>query len=124
MPSIRVRFTKEEKALRKYLQANFHDPNPKISVRQANWERGSKSDIVAPPPVVRGLARMERVGLFDQEQLRYSRAEVESARVDANRQFFDKFEEIVEKDAKWAYRFMSGHRRRRLASPPLVPSGR
>jgi len=55
--------------------------------------------------VVRGLERMEKVTPFDKEQLRYSRAEVESARVDANREFFDKFGEIVEKDAKWAYQF-------------------
>jgi hypothetical protein len=55
--------------------------------------------------VVRGLERMEKVGLFDQEQILYSRAEVENARVDANREFFDKFEEIVEKDAQWAYKF-------------------
>ena len=55
--------------------------------------------------VIRGLERMERVTLFDKDQLRYSRAEVESARVDANREFFDKFEEIVEKDAEWAYKF-------------------
>ena len=55
--------------------------------------------------VVRGLERMEKVASFDKEQLRYSRAEVESARVDANREFFDKFDEIVEKDAEWAYKF-------------------
>jgi hypothetical protein len=55
--------------------------------------------------VIRGLGRMERVMLFDKEQLRYTRAEVEGARVDANREFFDKFEEIVEKDAEWAYEF-------------------
>jgi hypothetical protein len=55
--------------------------------------------------VIHGLERMERVTLFDKDQLRYSRAEVESARVDANREFFDKFEEIVEKDAEWAYKF-------------------
>jgi hypothetical protein len=55
--------------------------------------------------VIRGLGRMEKLTLFDKEQLRYSRAEVESARVDANREFFDKFGEIVEKDAKWAYKF-------------------
>jgi hypothetical protein len=55
--------------------------------------------------VIRGLERMERVTLFNKDQLRYSRAEVESARVDANREFFDKFEEIVEKDAEWAYQF-------------------
>jgi hypothetical protein len=55
--------------------------------------------------VVRGLERMEKVTLFDKEQIRYTRAEVESARVDANREFFDKFEEIVEKDVEWAYEF-------------------
>jgi hypothetical protein len=55
--------------------------------------------------VVRGLERMEKVTLFDKEQIRYTRAEVESARVDANREFFDKFEEIVENDADWAYEF-------------------
>jgi hypothetical protein len=55
--------------------------------------------------VVRGLERMEKVGLFDKEQVRYTRAEVESARVEANREFFDQFEEIVEEDAEWAYKF-------------------
>lgn len=55
--------------------------------------------------VIRGLERMEKITLFDQEQIRYTRAEVEGARVDANREFFDKFEEIVEKDAEWAYEF-------------------
>jgi len=55
--------------------------------------------------VVYGLERMEKVGLFDKEQLRYTRAEVEVARIDADREFFDKFDEIVEKDAKWAHKF-------------------
>jgi hypothetical protein len=55
--------------------------------------------------VVRGLERMEKVRLFDKEQLSYTRAEVVTARADANREFFDKFGEIVEKDAKWAYTF-------------------
>lgn len=55
--------------------------------------------------VVRGLERMEKVTLFDKEQLRYTRAEIETARADANREFFDKFGEMVEKDAKWAYKF-------------------
>jgi hypothetical protein len=55
--------------------------------------------------VVRGLERMEKLTLFDSEQLRYTRAEIESARADANREFFDKFEEIVEKGAEWAYKF-------------------
>ena len=55
--------------------------------------------------VVRGLERMEKVMLFDKEQLRYTRAEIETARTDANREFFDKFGEMVEKDSKWAYKF-------------------
>ena len=59
--------------------------------------------------VVCGLERMEKVALFDKEQLRYSRAEVESARVDANREFFDKFGEIVEKDAEWAHQFCQAY---------------
>jgi len=62
--------------------------------------------------VVRGLERMEKLTLFDKEQLRYSRAEVESARVDANREFFDKFEEIIEKDAEWAYKFCRDYDRK------------
>jgi hypothetical protein len=62
--------------------------------------------------VIRGLTRMEKITLFDKEQVRYTRAEVESARVDANREFFDKFEEIVEKDAAWAYKFCRDHDRK------------
>jgi hypothetical protein len=62
--------------------------------------------------VVRGLERMEKVTLFDRGQLRYTRAEIETARADANREFFDKLGEIVEKDAKWAYRFCQDHDRR------------
>src|ERR1039457_1829454 len=59
--------------------------------------------------VIFGLERMEKVGLFEKEQVRYTRAEVESARVDANREFFDKFEEIVKKDAEWAYEFCQAY---------------
>ena len=33
------------------------------------------------------------------------RAEVETARVDANLEFFDDFEATVEEDASWAYKF-------------------
>ena len=55
--------------------------------------------------VVRGLERMEKVTLFHKEQLRYTRAEIETARADANREFFDKFGEMVEQDAKWADKF-------------------
>jgi hypothetical protein len=55
--------------------------------------------------VLRGLESMEKVSLFHSEELRYARAEVESARVQANREFFDQFDEIVEKGAVWAYKF-------------------
>ena len=61
--------------------------------------------------VIFGLERMEKAALFDKDQVRYARAEVEGARVDVNREFFDKFGEIVEKDAKWAYKFRRDHDR-------------
>jgi hypothetical protein len=62
--------------------------------------------------VVRGLERMEKVALFDKEQLCYTRAEIEAARADVNREFFDKFGCIAEKDAKWAYKFCRDHDRK------------
>ena len=55
--------------------------------------------------VLRGLQRMEKVRFFHNDIIRYARAEVESARVDANREFFDNFDPIVENDARWAYQF-------------------
>lgn len=58
------------------------------------------------------LVDLENIKLFDKEQLRYTRAEVESARVDANREFLDKFEEIVEEDNDWAYKFRREHDRK------------
>jgi hypothetical protein len=61
--------------------------------------------------VIFGLERMEKAALFDKEQVRYVRAEVTSASVDANREFFDKFGEIVEKKAAWAYKFRRDHDR-------------
>jgi hypothetical protein len=61
--------------------------------------------------VIFGLERMVKAALFDKDQVRYARAEVEGARVDVNREFFDKFGEIVEKDAKWAYKFRRDHDR-------------
>jgi hypothetical protein len=53
--------------------------------------------------VVRGLERMEKLRLFNKEDLRYTRAEIESARADTNREFIDKLGEIVEKDSTLAY---------------------
>jgi hypothetical protein len=55
--------------------------------------------------VIRGLQRMEKVHLFHTDIVRSARADVESARVDANREFFDNFDGIVENDAVWAYKF-------------------
>ncbi len=55
--------------------------------------------------VIRALQRMEKISLFHSDIIRSARADVESARVDANRQFFDNFDEIVENDAVWAYKF-------------------
>jgi hypothetical protein len=62
--------------------------------------------------VLQGLGHMERVGLFQRDIVRYARAEVESARVDANREFFDKFDQIVEQDARWAYQFQRDYDRK------------
>jgi hypothetical protein len=55
--------------------------------------------------VLLGLERMEKVKLFRSQELRYARAEVECARVEANREFFENFDGIVESDARWAYRY-------------------
>jgi hypothetical protein len=60
---------------------------------------------VAFEQVMRGLLRLERVRAFNTEQIRRARAEVETARVDANREFFDSFADLVEGDASWAYKF-------------------
>jgi hypothetical protein len=55
--------------------------------------------------VIKGLQRMEKVKLYHSDIIPYARADVESARADANREFFDNFDEIVEDDAVWAYKF-------------------
>lgn len=62
--------------------------------------------------VLTGLERMEGIPLFHREEVRYMRAEVESVRVHANREFFDQFNSIVEKDALWAYRFRRAYDRK------------
>ena len=61
--------------------------------------------------VILGLERMEKVAAFNEDEVRCARAEVEGARVDVNREFFDTFGEIVEKDAKWADKFRRDHHR-------------
>jgi hypothetical protein len=55
--------------------------------------------------VIHGLEQMEKVAHFQRDLIRYARADVEIARVDVNREFFDNFESLVEDDASWAYKF-------------------
>ncbi len=62
--------------------------------------------------VLHGLHSMEKVRFFHDEELRSARAEVEIARVHANRAFFDNFDEIVENDAVWAYKFQRAYNRK------------
>jgi len=62
--------------------------------------------------VLRRLQNMEKVRFFHAEELRYARTQVESARVQTNREFFDSFEEIVENDAVWAYEFERAYDRK------------
>jgi hypothetical protein len=62
--------------------------------------------------VIQGLQRMEKVKLYHSDIVHYARADVESARVDANREFFDNFDENVENDAVWAYKFQRDYNRK------------
>ena len=62
--------------------------------------------------VLRGLERMEKVRHFQSDLVRRARADVETARVDANREFFDNFEAVVEDDASWAYKFQREYDRK------------
>jgi hypothetical protein len=62
--------------------------------------------------VMRGLLRLERVRAFNTEQIRGARAEVETARVDVNREFFDSFDKTVEDDASWAYKFQREYKQK------------
>jgi hypothetical protein len=62
--------------------------------------------------VIRGLERMEKVPTYRKEMIRWARAQVESAQVEANRQFFDEFDAIVENDAIGAYKFLRDHKKK------------
>jgi hypothetical protein len=48
--------------------------------------------------------------------IRWAKARVESAQVEANRQFFDEFDTMVENDAIGAYKFLREHKKR-IADP-------
>lgn len=62
--------------------------------------------------VVHALERMEKVPTYRSEMIRWARAHVQSAQVEANRQFFDQFDAIVENDAIGAYKFLRAHKKR------------
>jgi hypothetical protein len=62
--------------------------------------------------VIHGLERMEKEPTYKKEMIRWAKAHVESAQVEANRQFFDEFDAIVENDALEAYKFLRDHRKR------------
>jgi hypothetical protein len=62
--------------------------------------------------VLCGLERMEKVRHFQSDLLRRARADVETARVHANREFFDNFDAMVEDDASWAYKFQREYDRK------------
>ena len=55
--------------------------------------------------ILGGLENLEKVRFFNAEGLRNARADIECARIVANREFFENFEAIVEQDASWAYKF-------------------
>jgi hypothetical protein len=55
--------------------------------------------------VVAALQRLQSVPFFQRDLIRHALSDVEIALIYANREFFDNFEQIVEGDARWAYRF-------------------
>ncbi len=55
--------------------------------------------------LIAGLTKLESVPFFQRDLIQHARSDVEIARVYANRELFDSFDEIVENGAKWAYRF-------------------
>ena len=62
--------------------------------------------------VIHGLERMEQEPTYKKQMIRWAKAHVHSAQVEANRQFFDEFDAIVENDAIEAHKFLRDHRKR------------
>jgi hypothetical protein len=60
--------------------------------------------------VIHGLERMEQEPTYKKKMIRWAKAHAQSAQVEANRQFFDEFDAIVENDAIGAYKFLRDHR--------------
>src|ERR1700730_12295450 len=66
--------------------------------------------------VIRALERMEKVPTYRSEMIRWARAHVESAQVEANRQFIDEFDRIIENDILAAYKFLI-QKKKRITDP-------
>ncbi len=62
--------------------------------------------------VIHSLERMEEEPTYKKELIRWAKAHVPSAQLEANGQFFDEFDAIVEDDAIGAYKFLRDHRKR------------
>ena len=62
--------------------------------------------------VLHGLERIEHKLIYKNEMIRWAKAHVQNTQVEANRQFIDEFDTIVENDAIEAYKFLRDHRKR------------
>ena len=62
--------------------------------------------------VIHGLERMEQEPTYKKEMIRWAKAHVQSAQAEANRQFFDEFDTILENDAIGASKFLRDHNKR------------
>ena len=62
--------------------------------------------------VIRGLEQMEQELTYKEEMIRCAKAHVQSAQVEANRQFFEEFDAMLENDEIGAYKFLRDHRKR------------
>jgi hypothetical protein len=62
--------------------------------------------------VIQSLERMEQEPTYKKEMIPWAKAHVQSARVAANRQFFDEFDAIFENDAIEVYKFLRDHKMR------------
>ncbi len=69
--------------------------------------------------VINGLEHIEKGPTYEKEMIRWAKAHVQSAQVEANRQFFDEFDAIVENDAIGLYKFLRD-RTKRVADPDDV----
>ena len=71
--------------------------------------------------VIHGLERMEQEPTCKKELIRWAKAHVESAQLEANRQLFDEFDAIVENDVIVAYKFLRDHTKRITDPDDIYP---